>query len=529
MGDPSRDEDFPAMGPPLANRKPRNGGKYQFPSVPYNGLYANEVAGGADMNQTWKQWQGQFVNQKFPLQKYLGSSDHSIVFLTERGAREPQKAAIKLVADDPEYAAAKLAVWAQASTLGHPNLLRIFEAGRCQIGNVALLYVVMEYAEENLSEILGLRHLSPAEAQQMLPPVLSALTYLHGKGFVHGHLKPSNIMAVADQVKLSGDSLRIAGELSATADCRRGTNLYDAPEIARGPVTPAADVWSLGVTLKEVSPMGSSKAGGGEKGASNAPEPLWQEGISDSFLDIVSHCLEQDPRQRWTTAEIAARLEPSAIPYPNQPLEPGAEDSEPPLHPRPAKALARWLVASIAIAGLVLMIFLGLRMRRSQPSQSQVGQSVGQSTGQPPVPVASEPAQVQPEPKPTPAIVPPKKSTVAEGSGPLNPAGTRVTEMAPAGVRQQVLPDVPLSARNTIEGHVRVGVKVDVDASGSVVGATLESPGPSQYFARLALEAARRWKFFPAQMNGDKVPSKWILRFAFGRLGTDVHPTQVAP
>ena len=71
-----------------------------------------------------------------------------------------------------------------------------------------LVYSVTEFAEEVLSEIIPERPLSPRETQEMLSPVLDALIYLHGKGFVHGHLKPSNIMVVGNQLKISGDGLR---------------------------------------------------------------------------------------------------------------------------------------------------------------------------------------------------------------------------------------------------------------------------------------------------------------------------------
>jgi len=67
---------------------------------------------------------------------------------------------------------------------------------------------------------------------------------------------------------------------------------------------------------------------------------------------------------------------------------------------------------------------------------------------------------------------------------------------------------------------------VHVDASGRVTSAELESPGPSQYFAHLALEAARRWKFNPAEVAGRSVASDWILHFEFTREGTHVMPTQ---
>ena len=53
----------------------------------------------------------------------------------------------------------------------------------------------MEATEEDLSQILPQRRLTPEEAREMLGPVLDALSYLHGKGFAHGAIKPANIMA----------------------------------------------------------------------------------------------------------------------------------------------------------------------------------------------------------------------------------------------------------------------------------------------------------------------------------------------
>ena len=48
---------------------------------------------------------------------------------------------------------------------------------------------------------LPLHH--PAEAREVLSPVLEALMYLHRENFVHGRLQPSNVFAVEDEVKLS--------------------------------------------------------------------------------------------------------------------------------------------------------------------------------------------------------------------------------------------------------------------------------------------------------------------------------------
>jgi TonB family protein len=90
---------------------------------------------------------------------------------------------------------------------------------------------------------------------------------------------------------------------------------------------------------------------------------------------------------------------------------------------------------------------------------------------------------------------------------------------APSVLHEEI-PDVPRSARNTIHGHIKVAVRVTVDGSGSVIHAALENPGSSKYFARLATEAARKWKFAPAD---NQVSRKWLLRFDFTRAGALGH------
>src|SRR6266576_3577420 len=133
------------------------------------------------MSFSWKQYEGQVINNTFPLQRYLGGSSESAVFLLQ------------------------LSLWRRASKLTHPQLLQLYQGGRCRLADMDLLYVVMEHAEENLSEILPQRALTPSEARDMLGLVLDALSNLHAQGLVHSHLKPSNILATSDQVKLSTD------------------------------------------------------------------------------------------------------------------------------------------------------------------------------------------------------------------------------------------------------------------------------------------------------------------------------------
>jgi len=72
-------------------------------------------------------------------------------------------------------------------------------------------------------------------------------------------------------------------------------------------------------------------------------------------------------------------------------------------------------------------------------------------------------------------------------------------------------------------------VRVAVDPTGNVTSASLDSPGPSKYFANLAMGAARRWKFEPPQKDGQDIASEWILTFGFKKTSNTVSPVEVAP
>src|ERR1700687_3111124 len=272
-----------------------------------------------DMSGAWKRWEGRTVDGRFPLQSYLGSSDHSAVFLTVRQPHggDSEKAAIKLISADAVDAKQQFLRWKAASELSHPNLIRIFEAGRGELDGTELLYVVMEYAEENLSQILPERALTAEEARGMLASTLRALKFVHDKGFVHGHIQPSNILAVGDQVKLSSDALSVAGERSSGA---RGTSAYDPPEAATGAISTPFDVWQIGMTLIEVLtqhlPVWDRARMSALQVSAAVPEP---------FRGIAGRCLQVDAGERWTVGEILQRVEADRV----EEVRRGAERVEP--------------------------------------------------------------------------------------------------------------------------------------------------------------------------------------------------------
>jgi len=467
------------------------------------------------MTEAWKQWEGQIVNGEFHLRQYLGGGERSAVFLTEHGDREPQKAAIKLIQAGRESAELQLSRWELAAKLSHPHLIRLFEMGRCQLAGRELLYIVMEHAEEDVSQILPLRPLTPAEAREMLMPALDALAYVHNQGFVHGHMKPANIMAIGDQIKLSSDGLCPKSESGGGLG---KPGVYDPPEAASGRSWPAGDVWSLGVTLVEALTQRLPVWEGTQQG-----EPVLPDTVPAAFLDLARQCLRRDPERRLTVAEIAARLQ-------QRQTLPEAQEQ---MTARPHEAIAKWRYVALTVTiGLVLAAFLAGPKLLRRRLEAQRAPSV-----------ESEQQRVQPKPNLREVTRGTGQSTQktgierpgSSGAAPSPPSLRSGAETKPptiglvqGEVLRQVLPVVPQSARDTIRGTIRVSVRVAVDPSGSVTGTKFDSPGPSKYFANLALQAAQRWEFAPAKVDGRNVSSEWILRFEIEGTGTRVFPVPAA-
>ena len=432
--------------------------------------------------ELWEKWEGRVIDGRFPLRQWLGGSEHSSVFLTERSGKESQKGAIKFIPSEDLDEDSQLSRWADAEKLSHPHLIRLFECGRCQIDGTRFLYVVMEYAEEDLAQILPQRALSPAEVTEMLPPTAEALAFLHQAGFVHARIKPSNIMAVDNQLKISADGLRKNGEHGNAS----ATSAYDAPEVATVGVSPSTDVWSLGIMLVTVLIQHGPKLGNGDRGV--VPETL-----PEPFHKIAQQCLRVDPKQRCTVSDILSKLQVQE-PLVAQAVEERVTEK----HPK------RWFIVP-AIATLLLLAALAggkFLIKKAQVLPGETHPTEPQ-TASGDIPVPQSPA-------PLGATAKSEQKTAARGR-----------------VLQQVLPDVSRQAQNTITGRVKVNVQVAVDASGNVSQATLASTATSKYFTNLALAAARRWKFDPPRVDGQATSSQWLLRFQFGRTSTQVFPSEM--
>ena len=472
------------------------------------------------MSEIFRSFSGRVIDE-LRLTEYLAGSANSATF---KVVVSGEAAAMKLFAVDSAQAEEKLARLRLAEKLSHPHLLRLIRTGRGEVEGTSFVYIVTEFAEENLAQVLPERALTPQETSEVLRATLDALAYLHAQGLVHGDLKPANIMASGDQLKLAVDGVQRIGEPLA-----REPGPHDAPE-SRQKLSKASDVWSLGMTMVEVLTQKLPP-----KPASEAAGPAVPETVPAPFREIAQHCLLRTPELRWGVDEIRAKLGGKAAAPVETLVPPVPTPMEAPRVPSaPARPRSRRPMVLLAIvAAIVLAIVFIPRM--------------SEHTAAPPIPPQSESPATAPQPVPeqnanpeASATAPARETKSSDEMPATSEAGEsasktkhisdepvedseseEATSPAAPGVVRQVMPQVTARARNSITGKVRVKVKVDVDASGNVEDTSFVSRGPSNYFARAAEDAARRWKFAASSTEA----RAWSLEFDFRRSGTQVRAT----
>ena len=199
----------------------------------------------------------------YKIEREIGRGGMGAVYLACAENEPHKKVAIKIVKRgmDTDFILRRFRRERQIlATLDHPNIAALLDGGSTSDG---LPYFVMEYVEgKPIHHYCDEHKLSISERLKLIQQVCAAVSYAHQKQIVHRDLKPGNIL-VTDHgtVKLLdfGIAKLLVTDLAtdtvgetATA-VRLMTPEYASPEQVRGlPVTPASDVYSLGVLLYEL-------------------------------------------------------------------------------------------------------------------------------------------------------------------------------------------------------------------------------------------------------------------------------------
>jgi serine/threonine protein kinase len=213
---------------------------------------------------------------------------------------------------------------AALAKLKHPGIVRLIH----QQQRATLPYLLLEHVGGRTlrDALIEQGHLSTAYAVRIIQHVGGALAYAHDAGFLHRDLKPSNIILREGRPVLLDFGVVWKWKLSRRPPDRSGTPQYLAPEqIMREPLTPATDVYGLGLLLFELLTGTRPFRAGADRHdqqrplaerypqLTDRPPTLRNAGrrVSTKLEAIIARCLARNQRERFqNVGELLTALDP---------------------------------------------------------------------------------------------------------------------------------------------------------------------------------------------------------------------------
>ena len=215
--------------------------------------------------------------------------------------------------------------------LDHPNIARLLDGGETVDGTP---FYAMSFVEgEPIDKFCRDHQLGVPERLELFRKVCDAVEYAHRRGIVHRDLKPANILVTADATPklldfgiakvLDLDGATTQGRMTRTSTLNRlATPYYASPEQLRGgAITPASDIYSLGLLLYELL-TGTHPFYDGrgavhlvataicEQDAERPSEKGGQQSWARDLDLVVLKALQRNPAERYTSVwEFSSAIE----------------------------------------------------------------------------------------------------------------------------------------------------------------------------------------------------------------------------
>jgi serine/threonine protein kinase/tetratricopeptide (TPR) repeat protein len=247
-----------------------------------------------------------------------------------------------------------------ASALNHPNIVTIYGVGDID----AMRYIAMEFVEgRTIRQLLERGPIPLPDLLHYATQMAEALAKAHAGNIVHRDLKPENLMVTSDGLvkildfglaKLSAEVSPLSSDETSAhtaAGVLLGTVQYMSPEQARTPqVDFRSDQFSLGLILYEMATGRRAFARDSLSGTVAAimfDEPIpateLNPAVPEGLQQVITTCLQKDPKRRFATTSELARLlsalkaEPSFVVGESQTLT--RIGTQPPASQRPSVAV----------------------------------------------------------------------------------------------------------------------------------------------------------------------------------------------
>jgi len=262
---------------------------------------------------------GDQVADRYELEELVGTGGMSSVYRALDTLLE-RNVALKILhphyGDDAEYVERFRREARAVAQLSHPNIVTVIDRGE----DDGQQYIVFEYVDgDSLKHLVDHDGPLPARrAVELALQIAEALAFAHHNGLVHRDVKPQNVLVTEDgEAKVTdfgiARSLDVEHGVTQTGTVL-GTSNYLSPEQARGQtVTPATDVYSLGVVLYElltgeVPFPGENFVAVAMKHINEPPPPLLQQrpDLPMRLVSIVECALAKDPANRFPSMDAFA-------------------------------------------------------------------------------------------------------------------------------------------------------------------------------------------------------------------------------
>jgi len=225
---------------------------------------------------------------------------------------------------DPGRQESELAVLA---SLDHHGVVNLYDAGvdRDDHGHSRRFLIMALVTGQNLQERIQVSPIASRNIAEIGYDMAEALEYIHGRNVLHRDIKPSNILLVdygndapRARAKLTDFGIALSDDIERmTAEGRTtGTAAYLSPEqVAGTPLTPASDVYSLGLVLLQSFTRAIEFTGSMVESAMArlSRDPVIPAFLPDHWSELLAAMTARDPGDRPVGHELVSLLQQTVI------------------------------------------------------------------------------------------------------------------------------------------------------------------------------------------------------------------------